>query len=127
MRPARTALPTCATISASPWPKGRSKKEWAPERRRLAPLRGSKFCLTVAAVQKGQRSIVAFSRPDWLHGRMKVLNALALFFVAPTLLHAANGVRDLNTPRTFPEIANKGEWQGRAKEIREHILVSCGL
>ncbi|MBI3874766.1 MAG: hypothetical protein HY300_02115 [Verrucomicrobia bacterium] len=36
-------------------------------------------------------------------------------------------VRDLNTPRTFPTIASKADWQQRAKEIREQILVSCGL
>ncbi|MBI3852976.1 MAG: acetylxylan esterase [Verrucomicrobia bacterium] len=34
---------------------------------------------------------------------------------------------DLNTPRTFPHIASKSEWQARAREIREQILVSCGL
>lgn len=33
----------------------------------------------------------------------------------------------LNTLRTFPEIISKSEWQSRAKEIREQILVSCGL
>src|SRR5437773_7484415 len=36
-------------------------------------------------------------------------------------------VNDLNTPRTFPHMATKTEWQTRAREIREHILVSCGL
>jgi len=35
--------------------------------------------------------------------------------------------RDLNTPRTFPEIKSKAQWRERAKEIREQILVSCGL
>jgi hypothetical protein len=33
----------------------------------------------------------------------------------------------LNTPRTFPEIGSKSEWQQRAARIREQILVSCGL
>src|SRR6266496_499310 len=33
----------------------------------------------------------------------------------------------LNTPREFPKIASRTEWQGRAKEIREQVLVSCGL
>jgi hypothetical protein len=36
-------------------------------------------------------------------------------------------VKDLNTPREFPRIASREEWQARAKEIREQILVSCGL
>jgi hypothetical protein len=35
--------------------------------------------------------------------------------------------RDLNTPREFPEITSRQEWQARAKEIREQVLVSCGL
>src|SRR5690242_2294256 len=34
---------------------------------------------------------------------------------------------DLNTPRTFPEIKIRSRWEARAKEIREQILVSCGL
>ena len=36
-------------------------------------------------------------------------------------------VKDLNTPRAFPKIASREEWQARAKEIREQVLVSCGL
>jgi hypothetical protein len=36
-------------------------------------------------------------------------------------------VKDLNTPREFPRIASREEWQARAKEIREQVLVSCGL
>ncbi len=36
-------------------------------------------------------------------------------------------VRDLNTPREFPSIASREQWQARAKEIRQNILVSCGL
>jgi hypothetical protein len=35
--------------------------------------------------------------------------------------------RDLDTPRDFPEITSRQEWQARAKEIREQVLVSCGL
>ena len=41
-------------------------------------------------------------------------------------LRAANP-KDLNTQRIFPEINSKSEWETRAKEIREQILVSCGL
>ena len=40
---------------------------------------------------------------------------------------ATNQVRTLNTPRTFPPVASLDEWQTRAREIREQILVSCGL
>ena len=36
-------------------------------------------------------------------------------------------IRTLNTPRTFPEIKSKSEWQQRAQAIREQVLVSCGL
>ncbi len=36
-------------------------------------------------------------------------------------------VKDLNTLRDFPEIDSKEEWQARAREIREQLLVSCGL
>jgi len=35
--------------------------------------------------------------------------------------------RTLNTLRAFPEIKSKSEWQARAAEIRENVLVSCGL
>ena len=42
-------------------------------------------------------------------------------------LHAADQPRDLNTPRTFPEISNRAEWQKRATEISEHVQFSCGL
>ena len=36
-------------------------------------------------------------------------------------------VKDLNTPREFPKISSREQWQARAEEIREQILVSCGL
>src|SRR5256884_2521280 len=39
----------------------------------------------------------------------------------------AGAVKDLNTPRAFPNLASRTEWESRAKEIRENILVSCGL
>ncbi|HOX55518.1 MAG TPA: hypothetical protein PLC99_01375 [Verrucomicrobiota bacterium] len=35
--------------------------------------------------------------------------------------------RDLNTPREFPNIVSREDWQLRAKAIREQVLVSCGL
>ena len=33
----------------------------------------------------------------------------------------------LDTPREFPPISSRKQWEGRAREIREQILVSCGL
>ncbi|PWU21047.1 MAG: hypothetical protein C5B50_02555 [Verrucomicrobia bacterium] len=33
----------------------------------------------------------------------------------------------LNTSRDFPHITSRQQWQARAREIREQILVSCGL
>src|ERR1051326_7631878 len=44
----------------------------------------------------------------------------------PTDQRAAR-VKDVNTPREFPAIHSRSEWEARAKEIREQILVSCGL
>ena len=56
--------------------------------------------------------------------------AFPRLFASPTLPAAdqrADGLKDLNTPRAFPRIGSKSEWEARAKEIRENILVSCGL
>lgn len=36
-------------------------------------------------------------------------------------------IKHLNTLRTFPEIKTRAQWNERAKEIREQVLVSCGL
>jgi len=33
----------------------------------------------------------------------------------------------IETPWAFPEIKTRGEWEARAREIRENVLVSCGL
>lgn len=35
--------------------------------------------------------------------------------------------KDLNTPRDFPLISSRQEWEARAGQIREQVLVSCGL
>ncbi len=42
---------------------------------------------------------------------------------------STNGLsmKTVNTPRDFPVVASLDQWQARAKEIREQILVSCGL
>src|SRR5258706_11847516 len=39
----------------------------------------------------------------------------------------ADAVRDLSTPRVFPQITSRSGWEARAKDIRENALVSCGL
>lgn len=36
-------------------------------------------------------------------------------------------VKDLNTPRQFPQIESRAAWAQRATEIRQQALVSCGL
>jgi hypothetical protein len=36
-------------------------------------------------------------------------------------------VKDLNTPRQFPRIESQAAWEMRAAEIREQVLISCGL
>jgi dienelactone hydrolase len=54
----------------------------------------------------------------------------ALTLPAPSLPASdqrAGAVQNLNTPRTFPEINSRAEWEKRAEEIRRQILVSCGL
>src|SRR5947207_2728357 len=45
----------------------------------------------------------------------------------PAADQRAGRIKDLNTPREFPAIHSRSEWESRAKEIREQILVSCGL
>src|SRR5262245_46973977 len=71
--------------------------------------------------------------------RSQVLSALAvtLWVSAARTAHGgellppsdqrAGKVKDVNTPREFPSIHSRSEWESRAKDIREQILVSCGL
>ena len=56
---------------------------------------------------------------------MKSTISLSLVFAFSVI--AADGPRDLNTPRTFPEISSRKEWQKRAEEISEHVQFSTGL
>ncbi|HEY5911232.1 MAG TPA: hypothetical protein VJA21_11585 [Verrucomicrobiae bacterium] len=35
--------------------------------------------------------------------------------------------KDLNTPRDFPAISSRREWNERARYIHDHVLFSCGL
>ena len=57
---------------------------------------------------------------------MKSWSVLFLVLLASALARAAE-VRDQNTPRSFPEIKSRAQWEERARTIREHILVNCGL
>ena len=52
---------------------------------------------------------------------------LSLPLLAADLALDPNAPRDLNTPRTFPEMLSRGEWQKRAEEIREHVQFATGL
>src|SRR6266404_1201535 len=60
--------------------------------------------------------------------RITTITALLLVIVSPaTADQPAGAVKDLNTSREFPAISSRREWRQRAQEIREQILVSCGL
>ncbi len=45
----------------------------------------------------------------------------------PATDQRAGPPKTLNTLRAFPEIKSKKEWQQRAGEVREQVLISCGL
>jgi dienelactone hydrolase len=45
----------------------------------------------------------------------------------PATDQRAGMLKDLNTLREFPVVRSRSEWESRAKEIRQQILVSCGL
>lgn len=45
----------------------------------------------------------------------------------PATDQRAGPTRTLDTPRTFVAPASREEWQKRAQDIREQVLVSCGL
>lgn len=52
-----------------------------------------------------------------------------LIVTSATVLVAQTNLkpRDLNTSRTFPKVTARTLWEERAREIREQVLVSCGL
>jgi len=56
-----------------------------------------------------------------------LLSALAPAETLPPKDMRAGTPKTLNTLRSFPEIRSRAEWEKRAREIREHVLVSCGL
>src|SRR5277367_63550 len=53
--------------------------------------------------------------------------ACLAFLAAVPALAELRKVVDLNTPREFPNVTNRVEWETRARQIREQILVSAGL
>lgn len=57
--------------------------------------------------------------------------SLLVLSIAPSPSGAAvplpGAPKDTDTPREFPQISSRKEWQARAREIREQVLVSCGL
>jgi hypothetical protein len=63
--------------------------------------------------------------------RIVLVGTLILLLAAAGKTCAAEGdsqaICDLNTPREFPATSSREQWQARAKEIREQVLVSCGL
>ena len=63
--------------------------------------------------------------------RFACVLVLALFaacpFVSVLAADPPPAVKNLNTPRTFPPINDRSRWEIRAREMREQILVSCGL
>lgn len=59
----------------------------------------------------------------WLAGLLPVTAlALAAAESAGTLKP-----RDQDTPRVFPRLESRAQWDARARDVREQILVSCGL
>lgn len=58
---------------------------------------------------------------------MKNAGLICAAFALAVSPFAAEEIRDLNTPRTFPEIATRADWKERAAEIREHVQFSVGL
>ena len=60
-------------------------------------------------------------------GTLMVAISFAAEIALPERDHRATAVKTLNTPRTFPEIKSKSEWEQRAQAIHEQVLVSCGL
>src|SRR6185503_7224492 len=70
------------------------------------------------------------AKPLWLPGAVLLLACSQTATSAGTLPpkdERAGTLKTLDTLRTFPEIRSRAEWEARAKEIREHMLVSCGL
>ncbi len=53
------------------------------------------------------------------------LGLLLSFVTTPAA--PATSVKNLDTPRDFPAIESRAQWEGRARQIREQVLVSCGL
>src|SRR5688572_20149373 len=55
---------------------------------------------------------------------MRVPSSLVALLLLPLGLHAQ---QTLSSPRGFPKVESREDWQRRATDIREQILVSSGL
>src|ERR1044071_6831666 len=62
----------------------------------------------------------------WLLSGWLAYAAVALSAATVATTESA-AIRTLDTPRDFPTITTRSEWETRARSIREQILVSCGL
>ncbi len=71
------------------------------------------------------------SRPSQINSRHLLLSAFLLAIITGSLHGAepalSSAPQTLDTPRSFPAISSRKEWQQRAEQIREQVLVSCGL
>ena len=68
-----------------------------------------------------------FSLREALSALIPLLGICVAIAQSPEPAANTNGVVDLNTPRTFPAISSARQWDDRAREIRQQVLVSCGL
>jgi len=73
------------------------------------------------------RSILTPALSLFLSGICLAQPSLAAEPQAAALTEKQPVIMDLNTPRKFPAITSREQWQARAAEIREQVLVSCGL
>jgi dienelactone hydrolase len=67
------------------------------------------------------KSLLFLSALAWLVSGQPLVGSEA----PPTT--SSNGPVTLDTPRQFPDISSRVEWEKRANSLREQILVSCGL
>jgi dienelactone hydrolase len=67
------------------------------------------------------KSLLFFNTLAWLVSAQLLADSESL----PTM--SSNAPVTLDTPRRFPDISSRAEWEKRAHSLREQILVSCGL
>lgn len=80
-------------------------------------------------VASGEQSCLT-SGPMNTAAKLLFAIGLSLKLIGATSAADAGGAdapRDLNTPRTFPAIDSRADWQKRALEIRQHVQFATGL